>query len=257
MKKTAITFAAAIVALGLGRPGFTQNLTKDVATLDFNTTAGQAPMQLNGSAGFVDVDGKQRLRLTDSTGQVASAFISTPVQISDYLASFDFEVRSVPGGTADGFTFLAQTAAADAIGGGGGAIGLTQGDVVTPQGDSGPFPGYSYAIEFNSYAEQGLPSSTQTVALDLFAIRSKINQTAFRHWKKGVIHAEVRVTPAQLTLTVSGGTDNLPPTVILTSPSWLVDFFKAPAPLYLGFTAGTGGSGQIVDILNLKIAAAP
>ena len=46
-------------------------------------------------------------RLTDGGNQVASVFLKAPMQLSDYMASFDFEVQRLNAGDApaDGFTF--------------------------------------------------------------------------------------------------------------------------------------------------------
>jgi len=251
-----------LVAAGAGGRGWAQDLTKDVINLDFTNAASVDALQVNGSAAFTEEGGKQRLRLTDALSEGSSAFVKTPAQISDYLATFDFEVRRVEDDDnppADGFLFLAQTVGPEAIGGGGGGIGLIRNDrnAVPSTDEGGGFPGYSYGVEFNTWADQGLPDNPQTVALDLLGIRTKLNMTPFPHVDGGVFRAQVRVTPAELTVTVSGGKQNMAPTVILTSPNWLVgDFFKAPKPLYFGFTAGTGGAQQITDIFNLRIQTA-
>jgi hypothetical protein len=248
-----------LMAIILTAPARAQEPTRDLVNLDFADAAVAERFQLNGSAQWVMEDGRQRLRLTDDFGQGASAFLTTPLDISNYLATFDFQVTRVEEGDdpADGFVWLAQTAGANRIGTGGGGLGFTFGDNNRPPRDEegGGFPGYSYGIEFNTYAPQGLPDAAETVGLNLFGMRTRLGQTAFPHIDQGVFRAQVRVTPERLTLTVSGGNNNAEPRVLLTSPDFLAraNYFQTPAPLYFGFTGGTGGLQQRTDILNLRI----
>jgi hypothetical protein len=113
--------------------------------------------------------------------------------------------------------------------------------------------GYSYAVDFNSYANQGLPESAEMIALDVLGTRTRLGATPFPHVDQGVLHTDIRVTPNRLVVMVSGGKQKLIPTVVFASPPFIVGFFQAPAPLYYGFTAGTGGLQQVVDILNFRI----
>src|SRR5262245_5498694 len=109
MKRSLYSVAATtLIALILAGPGWAQAPTKDVVNLNFADAAVADQIQLNGSAQWVTQDGKQRLRLTDDFSQGASAFLKTPLNISNYLATFDFEVKRVAEGEdpADGFVFL-------------------------------------------------------------------------------------------------------------------------------------------------------
>lgn len=255
MRKLTVSLAATVL-IAAGLAGRAAAQVKTVVDLDFSKADAQGMIQLSGSAVFAD----GRLRLIDGNGsESASAFLKTPIQVSDYLATFDFEVKSNPDNSnppADGFTFLAQTAGADRIGGGGGGIGLTRTDnnglpdASNPQG--GGFPGYSYGIEFNSWNGQGIPGMPETIALDLNGQRSKIGITPFKHVDAGMLHAETRVTPAQLVMTITKKGDTKP-VMTFTSPTWLVNFFNPPKPLFFGFTGATGGAVETVDIVNFKI----
>jgi hypothetical protein len=264
MRKAVFTLAAAVlVAAGFAVPGraATAPAPQTLVKLDFSKAADQGMVQLDGT-GSAAFTGSGRLELTDGGGsETGVAFIKTPFQVSDYLASFDFEVKSNDGDTnpADAMLFIAQTAGLGVYGGGGGAGGYARSDIgalpdpTTPQG--GGFPGYSYAIEFNMWGDQGLPDDAggrYTVALDVNGQRSKIGITPFNFINQGVLHADVRVVPSQLTMSVSkqGSTT---PLFTYTSPSWLVNFFQAPKPLFLGFTASTGGAYNTSDILNFQL----
>jgi len=250
----------ALVSVTVLSPAWAQDLTKDVINLDFSDTATAAQMQLNGDAAFVMEGGKQRLRLTSDGSQSASAFVKAPQQLSDYLATFDFEVRPLEGddNAEGGFLFLAQTAGPDAIGDTGiqnlGFTRGTQGGPGTAPGQG--FAGYSYGLEFCTIDNQGFVDKPDTVALDLMGTRTKFGIKPFNHVGLGVLRAQVRVTPNQLTLTISGGKANMAPQVVFTSPAFIGnDFFKAPKPLYFGFTGGADG-GQITDVLSLRIQTA-
>ena len=264
MRKAVFTLAAAVlIAAGFAGPSRAANppAPQTLISLDFSKSADQGMVQLDGS-GSAMFTSSGRLELTDGGGsETGVAFIKTPFPVSDYLASFDFQVQPNPGddNPADAFLFIAQTAGLGYYGGGGGAAGYARTDTgalpdpSTPAG--GGFPGYSYAIEFNAWADQGLPDDAggrYTIALDLNSVRSKIGITPFDFIDAGVLHADVRVTPAQLTMTLTkqGGTT---PVFTFTSPSWLVNYFQAPKPLYFGFTASTGGAYCIADILNFKL----
>jgi hypothetical protein len=221
-----------------------------VLNLDFAKAEDQAKVTLNGSAEFVG----PRLQLTSDTKQIASAWTSTPLPpMSDYLATMQFEVRSLDGADpADGFVFAIQTHDAYALGGGGGYLGYAG-------IENGSFIGYTYGFEVNTYAGQGV----QGVAFDAFGGRPKISQ---RRWPdaggklvdRGIYTMQVRVTPdTGATVIVAGGKNNMAPKVAWSSPPYLNTFFNAPTdkPFFVGFTASTGGLGTIQEILNLRIVA--
>jgi hypothetical protein len=238
----------------------------DVLNLDFSKAADQAKMMVNGNASFT-ADG--RLELTSDVSQAGSAFTTTPVPATaDYLATFQFEVKSLAGAApADGFAFVTQQIGPDTIGDGGGSLGYANGAKVFGQN--------SYAVEFNTYSGNGLGNGNdQTIAWDAFGQRLKLDQSAWPDTTgfvdQGVFTAEVRVQPNNMTVTVSGGTNNLKPTEVMSS-KFLALFANPPPPLFqtlaakpifFGFTGGTGGLGAVQDILNLRIqspapAAAP
>jgi hypothetical protein len=228
-----------------------------IVDLDFSRAADLDKVMVNDPNSIpvqvVDEGGKKRLRLTDTAGEVSSVFIKTPVPATaDYLATFQFEIKGDGGDPADGFAFVAQTAGPDRIGDGGGALGYQGG------GDTG-IGASSYAVEFNTYSGQG----PQSVGWDMNGSRQKFDQTAFEMVDKGIFTAEVRVQPTSITVTISGGNDNLKPTQVMAT-----NVIKAlgcgdkpvfqnltPKPIFFGFTAGTGGLGTVQDVLNLKIVS--
>lgn len=223
----------------------------DVIALDFSKTADQGKITVNGNAKFMkNAGGAAVLRLTSDKSQASSAFLPTSMRLSDYQVQFDFQVTPVGTDTtpADGFAYVAQTAGAAKVGGNGGSLGYGGGIQES---------GYNYALEFNSYPSNGLSTtSPQTVALDIYSpipIRQRLGDTALPFYNTGVWHAVVRVTDDNLTATFTGGNLAAGKSIVYTSPSFLSDFFQAPAALFMGFTAGTGGAREIVDVMNFRV----
>jgi hypothetical protein len=233
----------------------------DVLVLDFSKTADQGKMTLNSNADQVRFE-NGRLLLTDDGSQAASAFITTPIPaISDYLATFQMEVAEHPddaGGAgnppADGCIFLVQSGGPDKLGSGGGGCGYTQANGQRGEQhrtDAADYFGYNYGIDFNTWGDNGLPDAAQTIGLDLRQNRTQLGERPFVHVGKGLITYAVRVTPDQVVVTASGGTDNLANQEILNVR--LGGYFNAPNPLFFGWTAGTGGARQITTVANLRI----
>jgi hypothetical protein len=230
--------------------------------LDFSKTEDQAKMQLNSNLEQVKFE-NGRLVLTDDGSQAASAFISTPIAgLTDYVATFGMEIRKVDeadGDPADGVMFLVQSGGPDRIGAGGGGIGYTRANGQTSQQFRPAeldFWGYCYGVDFNTWNDNGLPDAAQTISLALMGVRPQLGETPFEVVGKGLITYTVRVTPDQVTVTANGGTDNLANKVLFTSPR-IVGFFTAPNPLFVGWTAGTGGARQHASITGLSIQPAP
>jgi hypothetical protein len=255
MHRSRFIFAAALALVAAGAHADNIDIN-----LDFSKTADQAKVTLGGTAAFTN----GRLELTNDLSQAGAAFLTTPVPATaDYLATFQFEIQTGPSGTpADGTAFVVQSVGPDQIGGAGGSLGY----------DGGPFGTNSYAVEFNTYNGQGLGNGQDdTVALDLFGHRNKFAQTRWPEGTadapggfidNGVYTAQIRVQPNNVTVTVSGGKNNLKPTVAMNSDTFL-NLFATPAPpifqtlvtkpIFFGFTGGTGGADSIQDILNLHI----
>ena len=255
MQKGRIIFAVALTLVATS--AYAANLPTTVVSLDFSKTADQGMMMINGNAAFAN----GKLVVIDDMGsEASSAFLKTPMQISDYLASFDMEVKTgdPTANPADAVLFLVQSGGPDHIGGGGGGAGFTRTDgQTTPRANDTTqtdFWGYCYAVDFNSWQDNGLPSQNQIIGLDITGQRNVLGRTAFNFVNKGLIHYDIRVTPDTLTVFATGGTDKLANKVLLTQPSWFgKGFFNAPNPVYFGFTGGTGGAMMEVDVSNLTI----
>jgi len=257
MHRGRFIFAAAALALVTTRAWAAVPTT--VLSLDFSKAPDQALMQLNGD---VPVFENGRLTLTNDGSQGVSAFIKTPIPaVNDYLATFGMEIAEFPDDAngagnppADGVIFLAQTGSPTALGGGGGGVGYVQTSGQRgPQGkpDAADFFGFNYGVDFNTWGDNGLPGQAQTIGLDIGQNRSMIGQTAYTVVGKGLITYSVRVAPGVFTVTANGGKDNLKDKVLLSlNPGTLL---TANAPMFFGWTAGTGGAREIATVTGLTI----
>jgi hypothetical protein len=224
----------------------------------FFNDAFQGEVALKGNAKFVqdknDPRGLEwRLRLTSDYGQASTAFMKQSYPLSDYEATFTFEVRRVSPGEApaDGFMFVASSDFFP-IGAPGAGIGYAPVfPIVPPSGQlRGGAGSYSYGVEFNSAVGQGLPGSPETAAIDILGLRTRFSQTPFSFVDRGPVTVAIRVTPFWMRAWVETATG---PRTILQSPLWMNGFFQPPDRLWFGFTAGTGGARQIVDIYQLVL----
>jgi hypothetical protein len=231
-----------------------------VLTLDFSKAEDQAKMTLNGDVPRFE---NNRLLLTDDGSQGVSAFTTTPIPaVSDYLATFQMEVAEHPDDAngagnppADGVIFLVQSGGPDKLGGAGGGAGYTRANGQRSQQhdpEAADYFGFNYGVDFNTWGDNGLVGAAQTVGLDIAGERIQIGEQPYTFVGKGLITYAVRVTPGQVTVTANGGTDNLANKVIYTSPN-LGTYFTATAPLFFGWTAGTGGAREIATVTGLTI----
>lgn len=250
-------FFAAALALAT-TSAYAAGTPTNVLSLDFSKTDDQGKITINGNAQFLN--GKLSV-IDDNGSEASSAFVTAPMQLSDYMASFDMEVKTgdPAANPADAVLFLVQSGGPDHIGGGGGGSGFTRTDgQATPRSndESSPdFWGYTYSVDFNAWQDNGLPNQNQVIGLNLTGQRNMFGRTAYNFVNKGLIHYDIRVTPDTLTVFATGGTDKLDHKVLLTQPSWLgKGFFNAPKPTWFGFTGGTGGAQMEADVSNLTIA---
>ena len=137
---------------------------------DFTSPGGL--IQLNGDAAIVGSPGYIRLTEDGQTGQAGSAFLNTPLFVSntvDFSTEFTFQIEHAGGSASgsDGFAFIIQSPDAaqpnpSFLGGSGGEIGyLSSGGASTPK----PY----YAIEFDTHLNGNLfDPSDEHIALTRF-----------------------------------------------------------------------------------------
>jgi len=250
-------FFAAVLALAT-TSAFAAGTPTAVLSLDFSKTADQGKVTINGNAQFLN--GKLVV-IDDNGSEASSAFVTAPMQLSDYMASFDMEVKTADpaANPADAVLFLVQSGGPDHIGGGGGGSGFTRTDgQATPRANDTTqldYWGYTYSVDFNAWQDNGLPNQNQIIGLNLTGQRNVFGRTKYNFVNQGLIHYDIRVTPDTLSVFATGGTAKMDHTVLLTQPTWMgKGFFNAPNPVYFGFTGGTGGAQMEADISNLTIS---
>jgi hypothetical protein len=212
------------------------------STLSFNGSGAGWTSQFYSTGGW---QGSNIVQLTGDTGsEDAAIFFSSPVYVGAFKASFIYTVPTGPGG-ADGITFCIQNdpRGAQAIGGAGGSLGVSTGDVpnLTIGGSITP----SFEFEFNIYSGNayggiGVSFDTDgnlgpTVVPGSIVINSGDPISTVITYANGV--ANVTLTDTATSATYSASTNVNIPALLGTNLA------------FVGFTAADGGaeSTQVVS----------
>ncbi len=197
--------------------------------------------------GYGAINGS-RLRLTDGgTGESASAWYTTPVNIQAFTQDFAFQLTNPNG---DGFTFAIQNAGTTAIGPGGAGLAYGAG---SPNGNPG-IP-MSVAIKFDLYNNYG----EGVDSTGLYTEGASPTIPAIDMTGSGVdLHSgdifNVHMTYDGSTLTMAI-TDTV--TYQAFTQSWQVDIPTAVGgtTAYVGFTGASGAATATQDVLNWTFAS--
>ena len=175
------------------------------------------------------------LELTDGgSDEASSVFYGSPVSVGAFTTEFTFQLTNP---VADGFTFTIQNAGPNALGFGGGALGYQN-------------IGESVAIKFDLYNNSGEgPDSTGIYTDGAAPGMPSVNLTG-----TGIdLHSG---HPIDARMTYDGTTLHLRLVDTVTGASWAHPFtIDIPGTVggstaYVGFTAGTGTSSAIQQILS-------
>jgi hypothetical protein len=189
-----------------------------------------------------------RLRLTDgTTGNAASAWYNSPVNIQQFTTNFSFQTTGGTNPTADGFTFAIQAGSSSAMGPSGAGLGY---------GGSGGIPS-SLAVKFDLYSNNGegfdstglyvngtLPT---TPAVDMTSSGVNLHST-------DIFNVQMSYDGSNLTMTITDATSNA--TFTKTWPINIPATVGGTTAL-VGFTGGTGGNTAIQEIINLTMTSTP
>src|SRR6266851_2147183 len=238
----AIATATGFTQSAVGTAAYTISSGSNVISLGNGFTAGA--MVLNGKA---TLNGT-RLRLTDgTTGDAASAWYNSPVNIQQFNSNFSFQITGGTNPTADGFTFAIQGGSGTAIGPSGAGLGY---------GGSGGIPN-SVAVKFDLYSNNGegfdstglyvngtLPT---TPAVDMTSSGVNLHST-------DIFNVQMSYDGSNLTMTITDATTNA-----TFTKTWPINI---PATVggntaFVGFTGGTGGNTAIQEIINLTMTSTP
>jgi hypothetical protein len=191
-----------------------------------------AGLTLNGGAALSGT----RLRLTDGNeNETRSAFYSSPVDIQQFTTSFDFLLTDA---NADGFTFAIQGVGPTAIGEGKSGLGYNQ------------IGANSLAIKFDLYNNEGEgPDSTNLYIEGAEPELPSINLTGtgINLHSGDTFNAQLTYDGATLTVVITDTVTNASATQTYTVN---IPSLVGGATAYVGFTASTGTSTAIQDILN-------
>jgi Legume lectin domain/Chitobiase/beta-hexosaminidase C-terminal domain/MBG domain (YGX type)/Right handed beta helix region len=202
--------------------------------------SGAGNLQLNGKTTVIG----STLELTDGkTNEASSAFFATPVSVAKFSTSFTILQTSASG---DGMMFVIQNAAAgaQALGPAGSSLGYSYGATQ---------PGAilnSLGVKFDIYSNVG--EGVNSTGLYLNGARP--TTPALDMTASGVdLH---RGHPMAAQLTYDGTTLKMTITDTVSaksfSASWAVNISQAigSSTAYVGFTASTGGSSAVQQVLN-------
>jgi parallel beta-helix repeat protein len=201
-------------------------------------------LQLNGTAEIQD----DRLRLTNGGYyETASSFVANPVDISQFMTSFEFQITSGQATEADGFTFTIQgdgPQAIDTAGGGGLGYGYD-----SPGGPPG-IPA-SVAIKFDLYDNAGEGDDSTGMYEDGASPTvpaTPLSNTGINLHSADPFEVAMSYTGSVLSVTI---TDQ----ITGASATHYYDHLNIQALIgsdsaYVGFTAATGGYTATQDIVN-------
>lgn len=222
------------------------SIASAATTVDFHTfTATEiAEFQLNGVTASLSPNGDAVLRLTSSTGQSGSAFLTDSVSLANdksFSTAFQFSISDPIWGGADGLVFVLQTNN-NTAGGGGGGIGYAG------------IPN-SVGVEFDNWHNGDVGDINDNhVGIDLEGSVASVVQASVSglgQLENGQAwYAWVDYDGLTDLLEVRLSTTNVRPAAALLSYTVdLVDVLGTD-DAYIGFTSGTGGAGAKHDILG-------
>ena len=241
MRKAAGVVAAAGSLVSMGSAG-----ALVISYPDFSDVSG---FTLNGVTGGLTPNAENVLRLTNTTGQSGSAFLSNPVVLDtdvSFSTYFQFRFTQPINSGADGLVFVVQTNAAN-VGGGGGGIGYAGID-------------NSVGVEYDNWNNGGgdansanhtginLNGSLTSDPIATETTHPAILGTPFDNGD--VWNAWVDYNGATNTLeTRLSLSDTRPSDALLSKNVDLVPVL-GQQQAFIGFTSGTGAAGAHHDVLN-------
>lgn len=194
-----------------------------------------------GGQGVVGPSGARVLRLTNTTGQSGSAFLTSPFSLAadaSFSSYFEFQFTNPINGGADGIVFTVQKVA-NTAGGSGGGIGYAG---LTP----------SIGVEFDNWNNGGGDGNNANHAgIDVNGNVSSVVRadTLPAQLDSGsVFHSWVDYNGATDQLEVRLALDDTRPTAALMSHTVDLVNLLGTTDAFIGFTSGTGAAGAYHDI---------
>lgn len=200
----------------------------------------------------VQVNERSVLRLTETLGQIGSAFVTDSIPLIDsqgfrgsFSTYFSFQMLNpccwgdVDGAGADGLVFVVQTVANN-VGGGGGGIGYAD----IPRSLGVEYDTYNNeGPDLNSGNHVGINTGGQIASHVLAPVAERLND-------EGVWHSWIDFDGDRSQLEVRlARVPERPEEPILSYQVDLVSVLESPYA-FVGFTAGSGAGGETHDILT-------
>lgn len=194
-----------------------------------------------GGQGVIGPSGARVLRLTNTTGQSGSAFLTSPFSLAadaSFSSYFEFQFTNPINGGADGIVFTVQTVA-NTAGGAGGGIGY-----------QGLNP--SVGVEFDNWNNGGGDGNNDNHAgIDINGSMNSVVRadTLPAQLDSGsVFHSWVDYDGATDKLEVRLALNDTRPTAALMSYTVDLVTLLGTTDAFIGFTSGTGAAGAYHDI---------
>jgi hypothetical protein len=192
-----------------------------------------SPSQLTFNGGAA-VNGNS-LTLTDGgKSEARSAFFTTPLNVQQFNTGFNFQLANA---AADGFTFTIQGGSSEALGSDGGGLGYA--GIPT-----------SVAVKFDLYNNAGEgPDSTGLYTDGAMPTipATDLSSTGINLHSGDIFNAQLTYNGATLTVVITDTVTNATATQTYTVN---IPAIVGGSTAYFGFTAGSGGSTAVQNILN-------
>jgi len=224
-------------------------ISSSTGTINFGNGFVAGGMIFNGSAALNGT----RLRLTDgNVSEAASAWYSTPVNVSAFTNDFNFQVTPGTNPLADGFAFVIQNNNTSALGPSGGGLGYgadTAGTLAANRIQQ------SVAIKFDLYSNSGESADSTGLYVNGASPTTPyvdLTGSGIDLHSGHVISAHMTYDGTNLTMTL---TDTV--TAGTFTHSWPINLASTigSSTGYFGFTGGTGGYTAIQDVISWTVSS--
>ncbi len=208
-------------------------------TVNYGSGFQSTGLSINGTGA---INGSNLQLTNGTTGQTASAWYTTPVNVQSFTLDFSFQLTNPVG---DGFTFTIQNTGTAAMGPGGAGLGYGAATLGGPLG----IPN-SVAVKFDIYNNFG----EGTDSTGLYTDGASPTIPAVDMSSSGILLRSG--DPVNIHMTYDGSNLNMTATDLVTygtfTQSWQINIptTVGGTTAYIGFTGSSGGATATQDILN-------
>jgi Legume lectin domain/Chitobiase/beta-hexosaminidase C-terminal domain len=225
----------------------TYTIGSSVSSVNLGSGFTAGAMVLNGTS----ILNGTRLRLTDgNVNEAASAWYNSPLSISQFTTSFNFQITGGSSPQADGFAFVIQNNSTSALGPMGGGLGYGPD---TPGGTAG-IPN-SVAVKFDLFSNAGEGVDSTGIYVDGVSPTTPfvdLSTTGINLHSTDVFNVQMTYDGTNLTMIITDTATNATFTQVwpINIPSTI-----GGTNAFVGFTGGTGGDTAIQEIIGWTMAS--